>query len=413
MIILNEQQEKIKNKAVEWFHHSSDQLFQIDGAAGTGKSVLIKAILDELHLDANQYYAMSYTGQAAIVMRTKGFRVARSIHSTLYEVVEVLDDGTEITEEYLQTNLAARFGVQRKRKVFRLVPYIDSSIRLFFIDEAYMVPKRMVQDIMSFGIKVIVAGDTHQLPPVGDDPGFLVSGKIHHLTQLMRQSENSPIIYIANRAMNNLPIHSGMYGNDVMVINDTDFIPQMIGFVDCILCGTNKTRELMNQYVRSLAGFHGNIPCANERIICRKNNWDLQINGIAIANGLSGTVLNNPDPSSFRGGDTFKINFKPDLTNDIFYGIDVCYKYFIAPFDEKQSMRNSFEMKWIQGELFDFAYALTTHLAQGAEYNNCLYIEELMRPNIQAQLNYTGITRARNKLIYIKKTRKFFEVPNF
>ena len=33
----------------------------------------------------------------------------------------VLDDGTEITEEYLQTNLAARFGVQRKRKVFR--PY--------------------------------------------------------------------------------------------------------------------------------------------------------------------------------------------------------------------------------------------------------------------------------------------------
>ena len=44
MIILNEQQEKIKNKAVEWFHHSSDQLFQIDGAAGTGKSVLIKAI---------------------------------------------------------------------------------------------------------------------------------------------------------------------------------------------------------------------------------------------------------------------------------------------------------------------------------------------------------------------------------
>ena len=76
-------------------------------------------------------------------------------------------------------------------------------------------------------------------------------------------------------------------------------------------------------------------------------------------------------------------------------------------------MRNSFEMKWIQGELFDFAYALTTHLAQGAEYNNCLYIEELMRPNIQAQLNYTGITRARHKLIYMKKTRKFFEVPNF
>lgn len=34
MIVLNEQQEKIKNEAVKWFNYSSDQVFQISGGAG-------------------------------------------------------------------------------------------------------------------------------------------------------------------------------------------------------------------------------------------------------------------------------------------------------------------------------------------------------------------------------------------
>lgn len=34
MIVLNEQQEKIKNEAVRWFNYGSDQVFQISGGAG-------------------------------------------------------------------------------------------------------------------------------------------------------------------------------------------------------------------------------------------------------------------------------------------------------------------------------------------------------------------------------------------
>ena len=76
-------------------------------------------------------------------------------------------------------------------------------------------------------------------------------------------------------------------------------------------------------------------------------------------------------------------------------------------------MKGSFEMKWVKGELFDFSYALTTHLAQGAEYRNCIYIEEYLRQQIQNQLNYTAITRAKSGLIYVKKTNKFFNIPSY
>lgn len=400
-IILNTQQEIIKNKAVHWFLHESSQVFEIDGPAGTGKSVLIGQILKELHLMPYQVAAMSYTGQASIIMRMRGFPSARSIHSTLYELVDVEDENTELAE---------RFGIKAKKKEFKLRQMIDPNIRLFFIDEAYMVPDNMVRDILSFGIKVIVAGDAHQLPPVDGNPGFLTGYGVHHLTQLMRQSENDPIVYLANRAMNGEPIHNGMYGNNAMVINDSEFIPQMIGFANCLLCGTNRTRETMNSYIRSLAGFQGSYPHYGERVICRKNDWERSIDDIALANGLSGTVLNNPDVS--MDGQTFKINFKPDLVNAVFFDVPVNYEYFISDFEKKKAIKSSFQRsKWMQGELFDFAYALTVHLSQGSEYPNCIYVEEFMRQQIQNQLNYTAITRAKAGLIYVKKTNKYFQIP--
>ena len=397
IVILNEEQEKIKNEAIHWFLYESEQVFEIAGPAGTGKSVLIGQILRELNLEINQVAPMSFTGQASIVMRTRGFPNARSIHSTLYELVDVEDD-SEI--------LAAKFGARGKKKEFRLRTFIDPAIRLFFIDEAWMVPDFMVKDILSFGIKVIVAGDQHQLPPVGGNPGFLTGYGVHYLTQLMRQAENDPIVYLASRAMNGLPLHLGQYGRNVLVINDDDIIPQMFGFSNCIICGTNKTREIMNGYVRWLAGYSDSImPRYGERIICRKNNWEMCIDGIALANGLAGTVVNNPDPMAFDG-QIFKVNFKPDLTDRVFWDVPINYKYFVAPFDEKNGMKSSFDAKWMLGELFDYAYALTTHLAQGSEYESCMYIEEYLRYDIQKQLNYTGITRAKQFLIYVKKNKK-------
>ena len=60
------------------------------------------------------------------------------------------------------------------------------------------------------------------------------------------------------------------------------------------------------------------------------------------------------------------------------------------------------------GELFEYAYALTTHLAQGSEYPCGIFFEEFLRSNIQRQLCYTGITRFKEFMIYVKKTTKYY-----
>lgn len=403
-IILNDGQQKILEAAVNWYKNSSEQVFEIDGAAGTGKSVLIYQILNAIHLGPREYYAMAYTGAASIVMRTKGFPSAKSIHSTLYETIEIPDYDDKLSME---------FGVPKKRYVFQLkAPYaIDPEVKLFFIDEAYMVPKYMVNDILSFGIKVIACGDAHQLPPIGDEPGFLTGYNVHHLTQLMRQSENDPIVYLAMRAMNGLPIHCGNYGN-VMVINDDEFIPEMIGYADIVICGTNRTKESMNSYVRHLAGFGDyKLPHYGERLICRDNNWQEVIDDIALANGLIGTVTNNPDPTKLNSN-IFTFDFKPDLCNAAFHNVRANYEYFISDTDRKNEIRKEAkEVKYNIGDLFDFGYCITTHLAQGSEAMDGIYIEEFLRAQTQNQLLYTGITRFKRSLIYIKKKNRTFYFP--
>lgn len=398
--MLNAGQEVVRKAAIDWFFNSSEQVFEISGGAGTGKTFLIWEILKSLKLKSYEYMAMAYTGQASSVMRTRGFVGASTIHSSIYELVEI--------ENKYKSDLNKFYGIAaEKQLVFRLRPMLPSTVKLLFIDEATMVPKSMVGDILSFGIKVITCGDIQQLPPVHGEPGFLRNpSKIHYLTEIMRQSEGDPIVYLANRAIKGEPIHAGTYGN-VLVINDTDLIPEHFDYADCIICAMNKTRDAINDYMRTRLGFISSpLPQRGERIICRKNDWDLSIDGIALCNGLSGTVLSPLDVSKYNGR-TYNLDFKPDLVDGVFEGLDIDADYITSPYHIRQTIKSG-NFKYDKGELFEYAYAISCWLAQGSEYNNGIYIEEFMRPQIQNNLNYTGITRFKNSMIYVKKTRKYF-----
>ena len=51
--------------------------------------------------------------------------------------------------------------------------------------------------------------------------------------------------------------------------------------------------------------------------------------------------------------------------------------------------------------MFEFAYAITTYLSQGGQWNKVIYIEEYMR-DIQRPINLVGASRADTSLIYVK-----------
>lgn len=400
VIQFNPQQEEIINQAIKWFRNSSAQTFEIMGEAGTGKSVVIYEIIRRLGLKPYQYMPMAYTGQAAIVMRSKGFPHSRSIHSGLYEFQEVVN----IDEGSIQMN--SQFNTPQTKKVFRPKSpnMIPASVELFVIDEGYIVPDSMRKVIESFGKKILVGGDDGQLPPVTGQPAYFTGYGIHQLTEIMRQAKDNPIVYLAHRARRGQPIHCGLYGDHVMVVEDKDVTKDMVGLMNTIVCATNYTREVMNKYVReSIHQRYFDLPVYGDRMICRNNNWSIEQDNISLVNGLSGFVVNMPSVSDFDGR-TFYIDFAPDMGGIVFDDLPVDYKYLKADVNGRKEIKN---LPYSYGEKFEYSYALTAYLAQGAEYHTGMYIEEFLRPNMQNNLNYTGITRFKENMIYVKKSKQF------
>lgn len=375
---------------------------------GTGKSVVLHEIINRAHLSYNQIAPMAYTGAAACVMRSRGFTNARSIHSWLYELVRVkkkIYDDNGFTTKY---NTQFNTPEYEYKFIPREPGTLDENIKLIIIDEGWMVPKNMVKDILKHNIKVIVAGDPNQLPPIGGEPAFLTGDNVMHLTQIMRQAENNPIVYIADRAIKGLPIHCGQYGNRVLVIPDTELTLDMVLTVGNVICGTNKTRDYFNQRIRNALGMNPDMPSFGERIICRNNNWNITKDNIALANGLAGVISSPISINNYNAPvPTLCLDFLPDLLNSPFENLRINYQYLNGSYEERQKIKESkFDNK--NGELFEYAYALTTHLAQGGEYPCGIFYEEFLRANLHNQLCYTGITRFKEYMIYVKKTRKFY-----
>ena len=395
-MIFNPGQEYALQEGVRHIHgNTSEQVLQISGGPGTGKTTIMHEMIRRIGIPIDRVAPMAFIGQAAINMRFKGLLNAKTIHSWLYDVVEV-----PVYDERGMVIMDPVYNKPVTRPEF--IPRDLKDIDYFMIDEGSTVPMNMKQDILSRGKKIIVFGDLDQLPPVGDEPAFFRNGRVIKLTEIIRQAKGSEIIKLANFVLQGGIPSPGIYGN-VLVIEPEDLTDEMIMASQIVLCGKNATRDSMNNHIRQdLLHYHTNLPAFGEKVICRKNNWTIERDGISLANGLAGSVIRPADVTRFDGK-TFAIDFVPNFTNILFDDIKCDYEYFTAPRAQKEFLKNS---KYSIGNKFEYAYTITTHLAQGAQYSNGIYISEYLNKDIQRNLNFTGVTRFKNYMIYVLPPRR-------
>lgn len=388
-IELTDEQEKLLKESKDWYNNSSELIFQFTGKAGVGKSFISHLIIKELGLKEEEVAPMAYTGAAAIVMRVNGFTTACTIHSWLYKLTVVKE-------------FDSNAGKVISKKKFVYTPLDKNKIKLILIDEASMVPYHMKKDIEANGIKIIATGDLNQLPPVKDKPAYLYEGKVFTLTKIMRQAKNSAIVELANLILKGREPQIGNYGQ-VLVISQDQVTKDMLYQMETVICGTNKTRDYINYLVRNeIIGVKNPLPQYGEKVVCRSNDWQLTIDGISLANGLVGTVCNSPSIANYKDN-RFLLDFRPDLFPDIyFYDIECDYKYIVSDYRTRQGLR-SLENKKNNHKVhkFEYAYAITTHISQGSQFQKGMYIQEFLSRDIQRNLNYTGITRFREFCIYV------------
>ena len=399
MIRLNEDQERILHEAVSTIRKGNEQVYEYEGKAGTGKTFLAKEICKALNLDPERVLPMAYTGAAGSVLRKKGFYNATTLHRGLYHPEEVPNP------KYKDSKIDHQFGVPEEPKtIIRFIPKEKlENIDLIVIDEGYMCPMYMRPIIEKFGIPVLVTGDRHQLPPIGDGPAYLWKDNLPSLKQIMRQEETNPIVYIANMILENKPINCGLYGNKVLVIPPDKLTDGMILNSNMVVCGRNVTRDYWNNRVREILNHRTLLPEFGERVICRKNNHLIEKDGIELSNGLIGYCINQP-ADSFTTKTSFSMDFLPDISFNPFKDLTCDYEYFTASPQVRLKYNNPFS----KGERFEFAYCITTHLAQGSETEQGVYIKEYLRSDIQQALDYTAVTRFKKFLIMVVPQRRFY-----
>jgi exodeoxyribonuclease-5 len=353
----------------EWFldinlNNQDSKQFKLGGYAGTGKTTIIKTIIEVFKSQAIALCA--FTGKAVSVLRKKGCPDAQTLHSLMYHC-----------------------ELRGTRMIYHLRDSLDFD--LIVVDEASMISKELYDDLISFGIPILWVGDPGQLEPVGNDINLMSKPDVV-LEQIHRQGEGSQILAFADAVRH----HSQPCNWKQSGIGEVDvLLKSQLGTcdVDQFICGFNKTRVKINTQMRRQLGFDSQKINPSERLIILKNNKNL-----GLFNGMQLTVLD----SEVINPEIIQVTCKDDLDQKLPpFKLLTTQLGLISTID--QAIFKSLTQKHRDENLVlaDYGYCLTGHKSQGSEWDRVAVIEEIWTEKWSpSRWRYTTATRAAKKLFY-------------
>lgn len=444
-----EQDFVIKMLATFLLSPKSDLLFLLRGYAGTGKTSLVGALVKTLDMLKQKTILLAPTGRAAKVLSSYANHPAFTIHKKIYRQKSFADESASFS---ICDNL--------------------NKHTLFLVDEASMISNeglsgsmfgtgRLLDDLIQYvysgeGCRLLILGDTAQLPPVGEElspalsatmlAGYGLEVMEANLTQVVRQAESSGILWNAT-SLRKLLMQDECYslpkiriagfpdvcivpGNELMealeTCYDRDGLEETI-----VVCRSNKRANIYNNGIRSRILWREDELNNGDLLMIAKNNyyWTEQEKDMDfIANGELAVVqrvrrmrelygfrfvdvtLTFPDQNNFELEanlllDTLQSE-APALThadsNRLFNA--VLEDYADIP-QKRERMKKMKADPYYNALQVKYAYAVTCHKAQGGQWKNVFidqgYMsDEYLSPDYFRWL-YTAFTRATGTLYLV------------
>lgn len=396
-MILTKKQEEGLRIAVERYK-LGEPWTCIAGYAGTGKTTVVKFIIEALKLDPERDVCyISYTGKAAAVLQSKGCPNAMTAHKLLYKA-KLMPDGGYI-----------------------FIPVDTINYKVIVVDEISMLPNVIWEQLLSHRKYVLAMGDPAQLPPVSDrDDNHVLDHPHVFLDEIMRQAQDSEIIRLSMWIRQNHSLKDFDCKNEqVMILENEGLVNELYTWGDQVICATNKTKKSLNDIIRQIKGF-GPTPQIGDKLISLHNHWDIVSYPMSmpLINGTIG-VLTDFEINSYKlplyisekSITCMDSNFRvEDNGYDFFNGISIDYDQLLTG-EPSLSGKQIYQIQKnkkiaIKPPIdFSYAYAITCHKAQGSEWGKVLVFEEPypFEKDLHTRWLYTAITRAREKVVIIKK----------
>ena len=368
----------------------------ITGGPGTGKTTIIKCIIDIFEKCGMKVLLGAPTGRAAKRMSESTGKEARTIHRLL--------DATVNDEE---------------EAVFDQGESAPLDCDAVIIDEASMIDIMLMNSLLKaikVGTRLIIVGDVDQLPSVG--PGNVLSDlinsnftKVVRLKEIFRQGKESMIVVNAHRINEgNLPLLNEK-GKDFFFLNRNspdDMVNTIIDLINTRLPRYNKSWNKMKDIQiltptrKGMLGVTGlneklqsvlNPPRKNvnerkikdtvfrvgDKVMQTKNNYTIKWDRIAGYGEEQGTGVFNGDMGVIQ-----EINEENKTITVIFD-------------EERRVLYDN-----ICAEELELAYAITIHKSQGSEVPVVIMPSFMGSPFLMTRnLLYTGITRAKMLVVLV------------
>lgn len=444
-----EQEKAVKNLADFLFSPQKESIFLLKGYAGTGKTSLIGALVKTLDQLQRKCILLAPTGRAAKVFAHHAGHAAFTIHKKIYRQRNF---SNEMDNFSLDDNLHQH--------------------TLFIVDESSMISNeglsgtafgtgRLLDDLIQYvyagtDCRLMLIGDTAQLPPVGEEESPALSAdmlcgyglEVHEmqLTEVVRQLHDSGILwnatelrrYIAEESFFDLPSIRIKGLPDIRIVPGNELIEAISDCYDhagmdetIIICRSNKRANIYNKGIRNTILYREDELNSGDLLMVAKNNyfWTEQCKEIDfIANGdiamvrrvrrireaygfrFADVVLSFPDYADMELEvkillDTLHTDtpaLSKEQNDKLFYSVLEDYADITIKKERMKKMKADPHYNALQVK---YAYAVTCHKAQGGQWQRVFLdqgymTDEMLTPDYFRWL-YTAFTRATETLYLV------------
>jgi exodeoxyribonuclease-5 len=432
---------------------NSDHIFIIKGYAGTGKTTIVRSLVQSLPALNGKTVLLAPTGRAAKVLSNYTGKQAFTVHKKIYHRKPVYDGGFAFT---LQQNLHTN--------------------TIFIVDEASMISNSgglsagsLLDDLISYvfngtNCKLILIGDTAQLPPVGLDispaldatfmkASYYFQVDSFELTEVVRQTKDSGILTNATHIRNqvkkneNLKPEFDVLGfKDIVRLDGSELEDALNSAYDkygaedtMVICRSNKRANIFNQQIRARIRWQENELSSGDYLMVVKNNYfwlPEESKAGFIANGdiIKLTRVGKiQEMHGFRFADVRMrmIDYpdEPELETRLLLDTIMSEAPALSQEDNKrlyESVQQDYadvgdrrmRLKKVKEDAFfnalqvKFAYAITCHKAQGGQWP-CVFVEQGYLTDEMINIEYlrwlyTAVSRATEKLYLVNFNKEFY-----
>lgn len=356
----------------------------IQGAAGTGKTTLLRIIRDRL---PDRSVVCAPTNKAVSVLRNKGFDKATTLDKVLnlssYNPIRRPPSPEEIAY-YTEHELEIPDIIEEER--YTKIDNTDGGM-LVCVDEASMTSEADFSRLTDLYEKVVFVGDGYQLPPVEGRAWFQEVTPDVALTEVVRTALGSEITNFAHLLRRKSPEWKNRgWQAEVSIISRHDryVVDDALTAADIVLCHKNDTCDLMNLRVRELRGLmddrDDHKPMMGDKLL----SWVTDKNAGLVKSEIYDVIKAYPLNAGYR--------VKLDGTKADY--VDVKKAGLI---EQKSDL---FVKKFAK---MSYAHAITAHKSQGSEWDKVVVLayDHATRFNDHWNWLYTASTRAREKLTVV------------